>query len=124
EAAASAEGESVCETGLGRLMPGDRLTVRVQVPLPGRVALVHAAGDEEKAELDLLFPLSEAEDAPRRALEMVEVAGEVHQVAGAAEQSLLVIWVPEMLPSGWVLHMLARRRLLPESRVWRYVYSV
>lgn len=124
---ASIEKEGAQETALGAIRAGDRLTLQVQVPLPGRLGVLHAAhGDEDEgeAELEVLFPLMPAEEAPRRALEVVEIAGEVAALPGAREQSLVVLWAPELVPPSWVYQGLARGRLLPEVRVWRYRYEV
>ncbi|MCS6914455.1 MAG: hypothetical protein RMK29_06980 [Myxococcales bacterium] len=116
-------GHRLCQTDLGVLEAGDRLTLQVQLPLPGRVALLHAAGDEASAELEVLLPAHEAEEAPRRALEVVEVSGEIGPAEGT-EQSLVVLWAPELLPPSWYLHVVVRRRLPPEARLWRYCYRV
>jgi hypothetical protein len=112
------------ETDLGTLQTGDRLTLQVQAPLPGRLGVLHGVGDGAEAEMEVLFPLMPAEEAPRRALEVVEVAGEVAAVPGAREQSLVVLWAPELVPPSWVYLGLARGRLLPEVRVWRYRYEI
>lgn len=119
-------GHQALATDLGTLQAGDRLTLQVQVPIPGRLGVLHGAGagDGPEAEMDVLFPLMPAEEAPRRALEVVEVAGEVAAVPGAREQSLVVLWAPELVPPSWVYLGLTRGRLLPEVRVWRYRYEV
>ena len=112
------------ETDLGELAAGDRLTLQLPAPLPGRIAVLHAVGDEEEAELSVLLPASAAEEAPRRALEVIEVSGEVEPVAGTGERSLIVLWAPELLPAGWYRQVAPRRRLPPEARLWRYRYRV
>jgi hypothetical protein len=109
---------------LGELAPGDRLILRWSMPLPGQVAILHAVGSQAVATLDLLLPQSASEAVPRRAHELIEVAGEVAAVADQPEHSLVVIWAPELLPPSWSTEVLGRRRVPPESRLWRYRYRV
>ena len=132
-------------TWLAQFQPGDRLTLQWQLPLPGQVAVLHAASDEPDAELSILLPQSEAEAVARRQGELIEVTGELSfepspallssPVAAAqgpshwpqqpaVQHSLLLLWVPELVPPRWVHDVLARRTLPPEARLWRYCYSV
>lgn len=131
-------------TWLAQFQPGDRLTLQWQLPLPGQVAVLHAASDEPDAELSILLPQSEAEAVARRQGELIEVTGELSFEPSpalltstasaaqslsrwplpAAQHSLLLLWVPELVPPRWVHDVLARRTLPPEARLWRYCYSV
>lgn len=110
-------------TPLGRFQQGDRLTLQWQNPLPGQVAVLHAVGDEHDAELTVLVPQLDSESGPRRHHEIIEVVGELAHVPGA-EHSLIILWVPELVPPLWISEVLARRRLPPEARAWRYRYEV
>lgn len=111
-------------TELLPLRHGDRLTLQLLLPLPGRLAVLHALSDEteEAAELALLLPQQPGEEAPRRALETVELVGEVETAAGT--HALVPIWVPELLPAAWAEQALSRRRLPPQARPWFYRYRV
>ena len=68
----------------------------------------------------------------RRQHEVVEVVGELSAPPGApgspgptaAEHSLIVLWAPEVMPSRFALDVVERRRVPPDARLWRYVYSV
>jgi hypothetical protein len=116
--------EASWATELGPLTDGDRLILRWSMPLPGQLAIVHAVGAAGAATLSLLLPQSDSEAVARRAHELVEVVGEVAAVEGAPEHSLVVIWAPELLPPSWPAELLHRRRVPPESRLWRYRYRV
>ena len=48
--------EDAWSSDLGRLFHGDRLTLRWEMPVPGKLAVVHVAGDSPEAELSLLLP--------------------------------------------------------------------
>ena len=122
--AALEDGPGLFETDVGELQRGDRLTLQLPAPLPGRIAVLHGAGGVAEAELEVLLPASAAEEAPRRAQEVVEVSGEVAPVEGAEEQCLVVLWAPELLPAAWYRQVAARRRLPPDARLWRYRYRV
>lgn len=122
--AAAAGLDDEAQTELGTLETGDRLTLQVPLTLPGRVAVLAAAGDEHQAELRVVLPQSALEDVPRRVLEVIEVLGELQPVPGAVEQSLIVLWVPELLPAGWAPRVVAQRRLPPGARLRRYRYQV
>lgn len=117
-------------TALGPFQTGDRLTLRWQVALPGRVLILHAVGDEESADLDQLLPAPESdsrsEGVPRRSQEIVELVGELTEARSrtGTQHSLLLIWGPEMLPGTWGQDVLTRRCVPVGSRVWRYSYSV
>lgn len=116
-------------TPLGRFRAGDRLTLQFQVPLPGQIAVLHAAGDEQDAELSLLVPQHDGEAVARRHHEVVEVVGELSCTPGpssadAGEHSLVVLWAPEIVPPRWALDVIERRRVPPDARTWRYTYSV
>lgn len=110
-------------TALGEFQAGDRLTLQWQNPLPGQVAVLHAVGDEQRAELSVLIPQLESESVPRRHHEIIEVVGELSHVP-AAFHSLLILWVPELVPPRWVSEVLLRHSLPPDARVWRYRYEV
>lgn len=116
-------------TPLGRFRAGDRLTLQFQVPLPGQIAVLHAAGDAHDAELSLLIPQHDGEAVARRHHEIVEVVGELSFTPDAsssdlAEHSLVVLWTPEIVPPRWALDVIDRRRVPPDARTWRYTYSV
>lgn len=120
-------------TPLGRFRAGDRLTLQFQVPLPGQIAVLHAAGDARDAELSLLVPQHDGEAVARRHHEIVEVVGELSCLpvpassgspAGTEEHSLVVLWAPEIVPPRWALDVIERRRVPPDARTWRYTYSV
>ena len=110
-------------TDLGEFQAGDRLTLQWQNPLPGQVAVLHAVGDEQQAELSVLVPQLESESVPRRHHEIIEVVGELSHVP-AAFHALLILWVPELVPPRWVSEVLVRHSLPPDARVWRYRYEV
>lgn len=110
-------------TALGEFQAGDRLTLQWQNPLPGQVAVLHAVGDEQQAELSVLVPQLESESVPRRHHEIIEVVGELAHIAGAFH-ALLILWVPELVPPRWVSEVLVRHSLPPDARVWRYRYEV
>ena len=114
------------ETVLGPLRTGDRLTLQIAAPLPGYVAVLHAAwtGPAAQVPLQVLLPQDLAEASPRRSGEVVEVTGEVEPVPGAAEQALLVVWAPDVTPPGWLGRLVASGRLAPQARLWRYRYQV
>lgn len=114
-------------TPLGRFRAGDRLTLQFQVPLPGQIAVLHAAGDAHDAELSLLVPQHDGEAVARRHHEIVEVVGELSctpDPSGDGEHSLVVLWAPEIVPPRWALDVIERRRVPPDARTWRYTYSV
>lgn len=110
-------------TQLGRFREGDRLTLQFQVPLPGQIAVLHAAGDPHEAELSILVPEHDGEAVERRHGEIVEVVGDLSCAAGT-EHALIVLWAPEIIPPRWVHDVLQRRRVPPDARLWRYVYTV
>lgn len=110
-------------TYLGSFQHGDRLTLQWQNPLPGQVAILHAVGDEQDAELTVLVPEHESESAPRRHHEIIEVVGELLHLPGATH-ALVILWVPELVPPRWVQDVLARKALPPDARIWRYRYEV
>ncbi len=122
EAAGPVSGDP--RTDLGEFWDGDRMMLQLPMPLPGRVAVFHGAGNESEAELTLILPTLLGEDTPRRAHEVVEVVGELFAVAGKSEHGMVVVWTPELLPAGWVLRTLRERRLPPDSRAWLYRYRV
>lgn len=120
-------------TRLGSFQAGDLLTLAVQVPLPGQIAIVHASGDETTASLDLVLPETSSEADVRRYHEVVEVHGELsaHTLSLSAplderfaEQALIVVWVPELMPPSWIADMQRLFGVPPEARVWRYLYRV
>ncbi|MFO0575581.1 MAG: hypothetical protein U1A78_16420 [Polyangia bacterium] len=128
-------------THLGRFRAGDQLTLQFQVPLPGHLVVLHAVGDAYAAELDVLLPQTDDEAVTRRQHEVVEVVGELSSApvapgspgstdstsspdSTATEHSLIVLWAPEVMPSRFALDVVERRRVPPEARLWRYVYSV
>lgn len=121
---------ALATTELGTFQAADRLTLRWQVAVPGRVLILHAVGDEQNADLDQLLPTPESdaqsEGVPRRAQEVVELVGELAETSQTAgrQHSLLLIWGPEMLPGTWGHDVLSRRCVPVGSRVWRYSYSV
>ena len=114
----------VDHTDLGALRAGDRMTLQVPMPLPGRIAVFHAVGDEHEAELSLVLPGLAGEDALRRAYEVVEVVGELAAVPGTTKHGMVVVWAPELLPPGWVQRVLRERRLPPDARAWLYRYRL
>jgi hypothetical protein len=118
------EGQRAWEADLGPFTSGDRLTLQAQVPLPGRVAVLHAQGDAQEAELSVLFPQEASEEEVRRAQEIVEVAGELQRVPDAPEQALLLVWAPEPIPAAFLGHVLHRGRLPEGARLWRCRYKV
>lgn len=115
-------------TSIGELRTGDRISLAVQVPLPGQLAIVHATGDSQHANLDIVLPETVSEAVVRRHLEVVELHGELaaHKLADGqwAEQALIVVWVPEVTPPSWIVDMRLRHGVPPASRVWRYLYRV
>lgn len=108
---------------VGALRDGDRLTLQWHVPQPGRVAVLHAHGDTESAELEVLWPQIESESGSRRQGELVEVVGEL-STDGDRERALVVVWVPSVLPPRWESDVVARRRLPPGARAFRYLFTV
>lgn len=113
------------------VQPGDRLTLRFPVPAPGRVLVLHALGDVESAELEQILPApdedSDGEGVPRRAHELIEVAGEIaaaHSSQGGTEHSLILLWGPEQLPASWGQEVLTRRSVPTGCRLFRYCYQV
>lgn len=110
-------------TYLGSFQHGDRITLQWQNPLPGQVAILHAQGDDHDSELTVLVPELDSEAAPRRYHEVIEVVGELLHVPGATH-SLLILWVPELVPPSWVQQVLFRQGLPPDARLWRYRYEV
>ncbi len=109
---------------LGELRAGDRLTLRFAMPLPGQLAVLHAAGDGYEAELALLLPQSVSEAVVRRHQEIVEVAGEIFAVPHCPEHGLCVLWGPELLPPSWGREVVLRRQVPPQARVFLYRYTV
>jgi hypothetical protein len=94
------------------------------MPLPGKLAVVHATGDGYEAELSLLLPQDPSEAVTRRHHEIVEVVGELQAVPHYLEHGLIVIWGPELMPQSWANEVVVRRLLPSESRVFRYRYTV
>lgn len=115
-------------TFVGELRAGDRLSLAVQVPLPGQLAVLHASGSAQIARLDMVLPETVSEEVVRRQHEIVELSGELaterNPDSSIAEQSLVVVWVPEVMPPSWMVDMLLRQGVPPEARVWRYLYRV
>jgi hypothetical protein len=124
----NAPSSQTATTSIGELRTGDRISLAVQVPLPGQLAIVHATGDSQHANLDIVLPETVSEAVVRRHLEVVELHGELaaHKLADGqwAEQALIVVWVPEVTPPSWIVDMRLRHGVPPESRVWRYLYGV
>jgi len=113
-------------TNLGELVHGDRLTLRWPLPMPGQVAVLHAAAGEAagEASLSVLLPEDPSEMLSRRAGEVVEVVGEVARVSEGPEHGLVVLWGPELLPPTWAHDAVRRGRLPPDVRPWLYRYRV
>lgn len=113
-------------TELGKLTHGDRLTLRWPMPMPGQVAVLHAAAGASpgEASLSVLLPQDPSEMIPRRAGEVIEVVGEVAPVPEGPEHGLVVLWGPELLPPTWADDAVRRGRLPPDVRPWRYRYHV
>jgi hypothetical protein len=111
-------------TDLGPFLEGDRMTFQMPMPLPGKVAVLHAVGDDTEAELGLVLPAETGEDVPRRAHEVVEVVGDLSPVSPGAAHAMVFVFAPEVLPPGWVLRALRERRLPPGARAWLYRYHV
>ena len=124
----NAPSSQTATTSVGEFRTGDRLSLAVQVPLPGQLAIVHATGESQHATLDIVLPETVSEAVVRRHLEVVELHGELaaHKLADGqwAEQALIVVWVPEVTPPSWIVDMRLRHGVPPESRVWRYLYGV
>ncbi len=112
----------------GPLHAGDQLTLAVQIPLPGQIAILHVVGDAQQARLEVVLPESANEAVVRRHLEVVELHGELageRQSDGKfADQALVVVWVPEVMPPTWIVDMQMRQGVPPEARIWRYCYRV
>jgi hypothetical protein len=125
---AGEDGAPDWSTDLGELRSGDRLTLRWPMDQAGRLAVLHAVSAESAgsgdAELELLMPQDASEQSPRRQHEVVEVAGELAAVPGCPGHSLVVIWVPAVVPPGWAGEVLLRRRVPPAARIWRYTYRI
>ena len=113
-----------CE--IGDFLDGDRLILRWSVPLPGQVAVLHAAfaNDESEPELSLLLPQESGEAVVRRPNEIVEVMGELGALSQRPFHGLVVLWVPELLPPSWASEVTVRRRIPPDSRLFLYRYTV
>lgn len=115
-------------TDLGELCAKDQLTLAVQVPLPGQIAMLHLCGDSQTARLDVVLPETPSEAVVRRHLEIVELHGELATErlpdGSIADQALVVVWVPEVMPPSWIVDMQLRFGVPPEARIWRYVYRV
>lgn len=120
--------ELAATTSLGELRAGDQLTLAVQVPLPGQIAILHLCGDAQTARLDVVLPETVSEAVVRRHLEVVELHGELaterHSDGNLADQALVVVWVPEVMPPSWIVDMQLRFGVPPEARIWRYCYRV
>jgi len=120
--------DTAATTELGEFRAGDRLTLAVQVPLPGQLAVLHASGSAQTSSLEIVLPETVSEAVVRRHQEVVELSGELaaqRQADGSiAEQALVVVWVPELMPPSWIVDMLLRQGVPPEARVWRYLYLV
>ena len=108
---------------IGALRDGDRLTLQWHVPQPGRIAVLHAHGDPARADFEVLWPQIESESGSRRQGELIEVVGEL-SADGDRERALVVVWVPAVLPPRWENDVLARRRLPPGARAFRYLFTV
>lgn len=113
-----------CE--IGDFLDGDRLILRWSVPLPGQVAVLHAAfsSDASEPELSLLLPQDSGEAVVRRHNEIVEVIGELSALSQRPFHALIVLWVPEMLPPSWASEAALRRRVPPDARLFVYRYTV
>jgi hypothetical protein len=98
------------------------------VPLPGQLAVLHSSGSVQIARLDMVLPETVSEEVVRRQHEIVELSGELaterNPDGSIAEQSLVVVWVPEVMPPSWMVDKLLRQGVPPEARVWRYLYRV
>jgi hypothetical protein len=146
-ASASADGDPAApvqgdgfSTQLGDFFGGDRLTLRLAAPRPGKVAILHfqeAVDGDDVAPLTLLLPQDPGEAASRRMGELVEIVGELstpkgHPAPPARDDgkhgpeahSLIVLFGPELLPPSWAEEVVARRRVPKETRLWRYAYKV
>ena len=53
---------------VGELRAGDRLSLAVQVPLPGQLAVLHASGSVQIARLDMVLPETVSEEVVRNTL--------------------------------------------------------
>jgi hypothetical protein len=113
-----------CE--IGDFIDGDRLILRWSVPLPGQVAVLHAAfsSDASEPELSLLLPQDSGEAVVRRHGEVVEVIGEVSALSQRPFHALIVLWAPELLPPSWAGEVALRRRVPPDARLFVYRYTV
>lgn len=127
---------------LGLLQSGDQLTLEVQVPLPGQLAVLHAVGDDQHAEIEVVLPEHVSEWVVRRHLEVVQLCGQIAclpppgppdtaegQPQAQASQpvamhALIPVWVPEVMPPTWVADLSRRKSVPPEARVWQYRYQV
>ncbi len=100
----------------------------MQVPLPGQIAMLHLCGDSQTARLDVVLPETPSEAVVRRHLEIVELHGELAKErlpdGSIADQAMVVVWVPEVMPPSWIVDMQLRFGVPPEARIWRYVYRV
>ena len=124
ESESAGDESTSCE--IGDFLDGDRLTLRLSVPLPGQVAVLHAAfsSEEGEPELSLLLPQDSGEAVVRRPGELVEVTGELSALAQRPFHALIVLWAPEMLPPSWASEVALRRRVPPDSRLYLYRYTV
>lgn len=113
-----------CE--IGDFIDGDRLILRWPVPLPGQVAVLHAAfsSDASEPELSLLLPQDSNEAVVRRHNEIVEVIGELAALSQRPFHALIVLWAPELLPPSWAGEVALRRRVPPDARMFIYRYTV
>lgn len=113
-----------CE--IGDFLDGDRLILRWSVPLPGQVAVLHAAFSSETSEpeLSLLLPQDSGEAVVRRHNEIVEVIGELSALSQRPFHALIVLWAPELLPPSWASEAALRRRVPPDARMFIYRYTV
>ncbi len=113
---------------LGELNAGDQLTLAVQVPLPGQIAILHMVGDAQQARLHVVLPEAVSEAVVRRHLEVVELHGELAcerlPDGAVADQALVVVWVPEVMPPSWIVDLQLRFGVPREARIWRYCYHV
>lgn len=111
-------------THLAPLRGGDRLTLRWEMPLEGRAALLHTTECAEDSAVSVLLPLSATEAAVRRQGELVELCGELEALAPNTLQSVVLIWGPEQLPPSFGDEVVARQRIPPVCRAWRYCFHV
>lgn len=115
-------------TDLGEFWTGDELSLAVQIPLPGQLAIFHAVGSSDSAELEVVLPDRPSEVVVRRQSEVVEICGTLAEKklgdGTVAEQALVAVWVPEVMPPSWIADMEQRKGVPPEARIWRYRYRV